>query len=104
MEVRMRSFFVRGLLLHSLPLILLAVGSAVRADDDSQRLQFFEQKIRPVLVQHCYKCHSAESAQVRGGLLLDSRAGLLQGGDSGPAVVPGDVQAGQLLAALRHES
>jgi len=103
-EVRMRSFVVRGLLLHSVQLILLAVGSALLANDDPQRLQFFEQKIRPVLVQHCYKCHSAESAQVRGGLLLDSRAGLLRGGDSGPAVVPGDVQAGQLLAALRHES
>jgi hypothetical protein len=71
---------------------------------DPEQLAFFESKIRPVLVQHCYRCHSAESKDVRGGLLVDSRQGLLQGGDSGPAVVPGDASAGQLLAALRHES
>ncbi|MFM7037071.1 MAG: DUF1553 domain-containing protein [Planctomycetaceae bacterium] len=70
----------------------------------ADQLAFFEAKIRPVLVQHCYKCHSAESKDIRGGLLVDSRQGLLQGGDSGPAVVPGDASVGQLLAALRHES
>lgn len=100
----MRRFVVRCLPLLSLLLTVLAADAGVQADDDPQLLQFFEQKIRPVLVQHCYKCHSAKSSQVRGGLLVDSRAGLLRGGDSGPAVVPGDVQAGQLLAALRHET
>ncbi|MFM8479222.1 MAG: DUF1549 domain-containing protein, partial [Planctomycetaceae bacterium] len=71
---------------------------------DPEKLAFFESRIRPVLVQHCYKCHSAESKDVRGGLLVDSRQGLLQGGDSGPAVIPGDASAGELLAALRHET
>lgn len=71
---------------------------------DPEKLAFFESRIRPVLVQHCYKCHSAESKEVRGGLLVDSRQGLLQGGDSGPALVPGDPSAGELLAALRHET
>ena len=71
---------------------------------DPQQLAFFESKIRPVLVQHCYKCHSAESKDIRGGLLVDSRQGLLVGGDSGAAVVPGDPAASQLLSALRHES
>ncbi|MEY2725184.1 MAG: Xanthan lyase precursor [Planctomycetota bacterium] len=71
---------------------------------DPQQLAFFESKIRPVLVQHCYKCHSAESKDIRGGLLVDSRQGLLVGGDSGAAVVPGDPAASQLLLALRHES
>jgi len=103
-EVRMRNSVVQHLLLTMVSTSVLIVGGAIRADDDPQRLQFFEQKIRPVLVQHCYKCHSTQSAQVRGGLLLDSRAGLLQGGDSGPAVVPGDITGGQLLSALRHES
>ena len=97
------------------PLILIGcvgiscVGMAAADEPSSslssaEQLAFFEAKIRPVLVQHCYKCHSAESKDIRGGLLVDSRQGLLQGGDSGPAVVPGDSSAGQLLAALRHES
>jgi hypothetical protein len=92
------------------PLIFSSLVCAAAADEPSppspsaEQLAFFESKIRPVLVQHCYKCHSAESKDIRGGLLVDSRQGLLQGGDSGPAVVPGDASAGQLLAALRHES
>src|SRR5262245_3630311 len=52
-------------------------------------VQFFEQKIRPILVKHCYECHSVEANKVRGGLLLDTRAGLLKGGESGPALIPG---------------
>jgi hypothetical protein len=66
-------------------------------------VEFFEQKIRPVLVQHCYKCHSVQSAKVRGGLVLDSRESLLKGGDSGPTLVPGDPDASLLLKALRYE-
>src|SRR5205814_3763526 len=64
---------------------------------------FFEQKIRPVLVQHCYECHSTQAKKVRGGLLLDTKAGLLKGGDSGPALVPGKVEESLLIKALRHE-
>lgn len=102
----MRRPVLRHLLVVLVPCVLpfvlqlsqLTSAGVLLADDDQQRLQFFEQKIRPVLVQHCYKCHSPQSVQVRGGLLVDSRAGLLQGGDSGPAVVPGDITAGQLLS------
>ncbi len=60
----------------------------VRADEASD---FFEQRIRPVLVEHCYECHAAESKKVQGGLLLDTRDGIRKGGDSGPSVVPGNV-------------
>ena len=49
-------------------------------------LQFFEAEVRPILVQHCYECHSGESRILRGGLRLDHRDGVLRGGDSGPAV------------------
>ena len=57
-------------------------------------LEFFEQKIRPVLVETCYKCHSAEAEKLKGGFRLDSREGLLKGGESGkPAVVPGNAEA-----------
>ena len=99
----MLQLFVRSVCVLWLPLIVQAAAACLCVAQDDQRLQFFEQKIRPVLVQHCYKCHSAQATQVRGGLLVDTRAGLLQGGDSGPAIVPGDVQAGHLLSALRHE-
>lgn len=67
-------------------------------------LEFFESKIRPVLIEHCYSCHAADSKIIRGGLLVDSRDGLLEGGDSGPAVVPGNAEESLLLAALKHES
>ena len=66
----------------------------------------FEKKIRPILVEHCYSCHSAAAARVkklRGGLRLDRRAGLLQGGDTGPAIVPGKPEQSLLLKALRYE-
>lgn len=81
---------------------LCIVRTQVAADD--QRLEFFEKRIRPVLVEHCYQCHAADARNVRGGLLLDSRAGTLAGGDSGPAVVPGEPEESLLLSALRHES
>jgi len=67
-------------------------------------IDFFESKIRPVLVEYCYACHAADSKIIRGGLLVDSREGLQEGGDSGPAVVPGNAAESLILAALKHES
>ena len=80
----------------------------VRADDpaDDRGLEFFETNIRPVLVQHCYECHSAKAqraGQLKGGLLLDSRASIRKGGESGPAVVPGEIESSLLVEALRYE-
>ena len=66
-------------------------------------LTFFENRIRPVLVKHCYKCHSQEAAEVGGKLLLDSREGLLKGGEAGAAIVPGDAEKSLLLQALRYD-
>ena len=68
------------------------------------KIEFFESKIRPVLVQHCYECHAADSKMLRGGLLVDSRQGLLEGGESGPAVVPGEPEESLLISALRHDA
>ena len=72
--------------------------------DDSEGLEFFETKIRPVLVKHCYECHAADSKAVKGGLLVDSAAGLLQGGDSGPALVADKPDESVLIEALKYES
>lgn len=73
----------------------------------AEQTEFFEKKIRPVLVKHCYQCHSQEAEatnQLKGGLLLDSREGTLTGGDSGPAVEPGKPDESLLLEALRFET
>src|SRR5260370_10664888 len=61
--------------------------------------EFFEKKVRPVLVQRCYACHSTQARKVRGGLLLDSRAALRRGGDSGPAALAGHPDKNPLLRA-----
>ncbi|MBW3598115.1 MAG: PSD1 and planctomycete cytochrome C domain-containing protein [Planctomycetes bacterium] len=73
------------------------------APGDAAGVEFFEKKIRPVLVERCYACHAASAKEVKGGLLLDTRNGMLQGGDSGTAVVPGDAEKSRLLSALRYE-
>ncbi len=88
----------------SLPLagLLLSTLPAAAALDTAQT-DFFEKRIRPVLIESCYKCHSADSENIRGGLLVDTRDGLLQGGDSGPAIVPGDLKKSALISAIRHE-
>ena len=72
--------------------------------DESAELEFFENKIRPVLIQHCYECHSAATDDPEGGLRLDWRDGLLTGGESGAAIVPGESTTSLLLEALRHET
>jgi hypothetical protein len=63
---------------------------------------FFENKIRPILANNCYKCHSQQAVKVKGGLLLDTRAGWLKGGDTGPAITPGDPDASLLIKAVRY--
>lgn len=79
----------------------------VAAEPSAADIQFFEKKIRPVLVARCYQCHSAKAQRkkkLKGQLLLDSRAGIRKGGETGPAVVPGDVKKSLLIQAIRHES
>ena len=70
---------------------------------DPAKLEFFEARIRPVLIKHCYECHSAKSEEVKGSLLVDSAAGLLQGGDSGPAIITGKPNESPLIEALRYD-
>ena len=84
---------------------LLTGANAAFADapSDLAQLDFFEKNIRPVLSGSCYECHSQESKKLKGGLLLDTREGLLQGGDSGPALVPGSPEKSLLLTSMRHE-
>jgi mono/diheme cytochrome c family protein len=76
----------------------------LKAQDDREGVAFFEQRIRPVLVKHCYSCHSAQADKLRGSLLLDSRAGWKKGGDSGQAaIVPGEPNESPMIQMVRHQ-
>ena len=77
---------------------------ALGDDPDVDQVEFFEKRIRPALVRYCYECHSAASQEAKGDLRLDSRDAIRQGGESGPAVVPGDLDSSLLIDAIRHES
>jgi hypothetical protein len=84
--------------------VVLSASVCGGADDG---VKFFEKRIRPVLVDRCYSCHSAEAAAkktLKGNLLLDTREAIRKGGDSGPAVVPGKPADSLLIRAIRHES
>jgi len=89
------------LLLVALPVALVA-DPARPAEPTAEAIEFFEKKIRPVLVKHCHECHTG--AKPKGKLLLDSRAALLKGGDSGAAIVPGQPDKSLLLTAIRYTS
>jgi hypothetical protein len=85
------------------PLLLaIALLGDARVSAVPDDLEFFESRVRPVLAQECYACHAAATKK-KGGLALDSRAGLLKGGSSGPAIVPGKPAGSLLLRAIRHE-
>jgi hypothetical protein len=81
---------------------LLFTTSAFAGSPESAGVEFFEKHVRPVFVEHCHQCHSAEAEKVKGGLLVDTREALLKGGDSGPALVPGDPEKSLLIKAIRY--
>jgi hypothetical protein len=80
--------------------VLAAPCPAVAADPSG--VEFFEAKIRPILAEHCFGCHSAKATKLKGGLRLDSRAGLLKGGDTGPAIVAGEPVKSRLVVAINY--
>lgn len=82
--------------------MLVAAPSAPGAEIDDAGSEFFEKKIRPLLVEHCYECHSAASKKLGGGLRLDYRDGWLAGGDSGQAIEPGKPDDSLLIQAVRY--
>ena len=98
-------FVLRGV--FSIVATMGVCGASVLAEEPAElsgaELDFFETRIRPVLVEHCYECHAADADILQGGLLLDSGKGVLAGGDSGPAAVPGNPEESLLLKALRYE-
>src|SRR3954454_14215823 len=84
------------------PCLLLFAASTGAKEPTRAEVDFFEKKVRPVLADNCFSCHSAAKGKKRAGLLLDSRGSLLKGGDAGPAIVPGDPEKSLLIRAIRH--
>ena len=87
--------------------ILCLLVSSATAAASPEGEAFFEKSIRPVLVERCYECHSADAAakgKLQAGLSLDTKQGLLTGGESGPAIVPGAPEKSLLIGALKFES
>lgn len=82
------------------------VTSLGQADDrlTDEQITFFEKRIRPMLVEHCYECHSAKAKKIKGGLRLDLRETALKGGDSGAAIDPGHPDKSLLIESIRYES
>ena len=97
---------ISSTLRFAIALVLVAQWSHAFEDDPTNlspdAVQFFETKIRPVLAEKCYRCHSSDGQGVRGGLSVDNRDALLAGGESGPAVVPGNLEESILWNAINH--
>src|SRR4051794_17408839 len=86
-----------------LSILALVLHPAVAPAQDAAAVEHFEKKVRPLLAEHCLKCHGAPGQKVQGGLSLTGRAGLLAGGDNGPAVVAGEPAKSRLIQAVRHD-
>src|SRR5262249_35278052 len=84
--------------------LLTCVPTIARGDVPSDEAEFFEKKVRPILVEHCYSCHATGAKKIKGGLLLDSRPGILKGGDSGPALVPGKPEQSRIVEAIGYKN
>ena len=94
------------LMLRFWSFILILSPTAVAAEEIESRpeeIDYFERRVRPLLVEYCYSCHSAEAETIHGGLRLDSRSLLMRGGDSGPAIDYKDPDNSLLLKVVRHD-
>ncbi|MEQ8786265.1 MAG: PSD1 and planctomycete cytochrome C domain-containing protein [Pirellulaceae bacterium] len=80
----------------------LQAAEAATELSGEEAVEFFEKHVRPVLVNRCYECHSGNSDEPKGSLRVDSRAALLAGGDTGPAIVPGDAKQSLLIDAINY--
>ena len=94
----MRSQFLAG----TAAAFIVTLSAAGAQEITKEQTEFFESKIRPVLADTCYRCHSADAGKSKGGLTVDSREALLTGGETGPAIVPGDAEKSLLIKAVTY--
>ena len=88
----------------ALGLFVISASIARGIEPTTSEIEFFEKKIRPLLAERCYKCHSTRSEKLKGGLLLDSRESLMKGGDDGPVVLPGSPEKSKLVEAINYQN
>ena len=98
----MKLSFSAVALLPGLLLSAVASGHAATAKPTAADLAFYEQTVKPILAGACFECHSHEAKKFKGGLALDSAAAIHKGGDTGPAIVPGDTEKSLLIKAVRY--
>ncbi len=89
-------------MLFQRPFLIWFAAPLLTAGAAEDGVVFFENEVRPLLVKHCYECHSEESGKQKGGLLLDRRQGWQEGGDAGPTLIPGQVEKSLLIHSLRY--
>ena len=90
-----------GLGVIALVSVSLLNTTTVRAKDDASKPECYSTKVKPIFDAHCARCHGGTNH--RGGLNIDTRAGLLKGGHDGPVIVPGDPADSLLIKLIRHE-
>jgi mono/diheme cytochrome c family protein len=103
----MTNRFFRALVIALLCIFSGGAASAADANDTKfspEQIEFFEKHVRPVLIERCFECHSSDAEDVEAGLLIDSRQALLTGGESGPAIVPGNPKKSLLIQSIRYLS
>ncbi len=94
-----------GGLAMSAPISLSGAGGDAKAAppaSTAEQSEFFTREVQPILSESCHKCHSHSSDKIKGNLVVDSLAGLLKGGETGPAIVPGNVEKSLLIKAIRY--
>ena len=89
---------------HGRLLLVFAFLFSASTLRSAEKSDFFESKVRPLLAQHCYSCHSSQAKKLRAGLRVDSRDALLAGGDGGPALVPGQPEKSRLIEAIAYKN
>ena len=88
---------------RTVPLLVLLSQLVSAEPISSEDLQFFENRIRPLLADHCYKCHAQDSKKIKGGLILDRKAGWMRGGESGEVIVPGKPEESLLIRMVERD-
>jgi mono/diheme cytochrome c family protein len=97
------SFTLRWMWPALITIATIGAAASLRAAEPTKAdLEFFENSIRPIFANNCYKCHSHEATKLKGGLSLEFRETVLKGGDTGPAIVPGDPEKSLLIKAVRY--
>src|SRR6266853_4465361 len=99
--MRMRIFALAGAL-NAAAVAAVSAAATAATEPTPEQAAFFENKVRPILSEACYKCHSLEQGKSKGGLTVDTKEGLLKGGENGVVVKPGDPGKSSLITAVKY--